>query len=189
MSHWNRNSVFPRRLGGKPKSSKWYVITLFCVHLLLFSSVRHSGVATGVGGCRPPLLFRPLLGLAQIRRKAFVTYRGYPMYVYCNFYCSPAKKHVSDAHFFGGWRRHWRGLTVASHHLHVFNYLPSDFGLFEEMCRKADTALFSAVLNDSTHVLNHLLPPVEDVGYNLRPRTHDRCLPGRLSFPTEEKFL
>ena len=55
------------------------------------------------------------------------------------------------------------------------NYLPSEFGLFEEMCRKVDTTLFSAVLNDSTHVLNHLLPPVKDVGYNLRPRTHDRC--------------
>ena len=28
------------------------------------------------------------------------------------------------------------------------NYLPSEFGLFEEMCRKANTVLFSAVLND-----------------------------------------
>ena len=37
-----------------------------------------------------------------------------------------------------------------------------------------------AVLNDSTHVLNHL-PPAKDVGYNLRPRTHDKCLPSRLS--------
>ena len=69
------------------------------------------------------------------------------------------------------------------------NYLPSEFGLFEEMCRKADTALFSAVLTDSTHVLNHLLPPVKDVGYNLRPRTHDRCLPGRLSSLQKKNFL
>ena len=44
----------------------------------------------------PPLLFRPLLGFAQIRWKVFFTYGGYPMYAYCNFYCSPAKKHGSD---------------------------------------------------------------------------------------------
>ena len=36
-----------------------------------------------------------------IRWKGFFTYRGYPMYVYCNFYCLPAKKHGSDPHFFG----------------------------------------------------------------------------------------
>ena len=59
-------------------------------------------------GPDPPLLFRPLLGLAQIRWKVFFTYRGgYPMYVYCNFYCSPAKKHGSDPPLFWGWRRHW----------------------------------------------------------------------------------
>ena len=69
------------------------------------------------------------------------------------------------------------------------NYLPTEFGLFEEMCRKADTALFSAVLNDSTHVLNHLLPPVKDVEYNLRPRTHDRCLPSRLSSLQRKNFF
>ena len=28
--------------------------------------------------------------------------------VYCNFYCSPAKKNGSDPHFWGGWRRHWQ---------------------------------------------------------------------------------
>ena len=61
---------------------------------------RHGGEWRGPD---PPILFRPLLGLAQIRWKAFFTYRGgYPMYVYCNFYCSPAKKHGSDPpHFFG----------------------------------------------------------------------------------------
>ena len=69
------------------------------------------------------------------------------------------------------------------------NYLPSQFGLFEELCRKADTALISAVLNDSTHVLNHLLPPVKYVGYNLRPRTHDRCLPGHLSSLQKKNFF
>ena len=67
------------------------------------------------------------------------------------------------------------------------NYFPSQFWLFEELCRKADTQLFSGVLNDSTHVLNHLLPPVKDVGYNLRPRTHDMCLPGRLSSMQKQK--
>ena len=69
------------------------------------------------------------------------------------------------------------------------NYLCSQFGLFEELCHKADTALFSAVLNDSMHVLNHLLPPVKDVGYNLRPRTHDRCLPSCLSSLQKKNFF
>ena len=68
------------------------------------------------------------------------------------------------------------------------NYLPSEFGLFEEMWRKADTALFSAVLNDSMHVFDHL-PPVKDVGYNLRPRTHDRYLPGRLNSLQKKNFF
>ena len=69
------------------------------------------------------------------------------------------------------------------------NYLPSEFGLFEEMCRKADTALFSAVLNDSTHVLHHLLPPVKIVPYEMRPRAHNRCLPKNLSCTQQKSFL
>ena len=41
------------------------------------------------------------------------------------------------------------------------NYLPSQFGVFEELCRKADKAIFSDVWNDSIHVLNNLLPPLK----------------------------
>ena len=44
-------------------------------------------------------------------------------------------------------------------------------------------------LNVSTHVLNHLLPPVKDIGYNLIPQTHDRCLPGRLSSLQKKNFF
>ena len=42
----------------------------------------------GMGGSGPPLMFRPL--------KVFLYIGGYSMYVYCNFYCSPAKKNGSD---------------------------------------------------------------------------------------------
>ena len=38
--------------------------------------------------------------------KRFFIYRVYPMYVYCNFYCSPAKKNGLDPPLFLGWRRH-----------------------------------------------------------------------------------
>ena len=44
------------------------------------------------------------------------------------------------------------------------NYLPSQFGVFEELCRKADTALIRAVLNDLI------------LGINLRP--HNKPMTG-----------
>ena len=46
-----------------------------------------------------------------------------------------------------------------------------------ELCDKADLALFSAVLNNTTHVLHQLLPPTNTHQYSLRNRPHNRCLP------------
>ena len=56
----------------------------------------------------PPLMFRPLLRLAQIRWKVFLYIWGCPKHVYCNFYCSQAKKECSDPHFF------WAGDATAN---------------------------------------------------------------------------
>ena len=68
---------------------------------MLWQWRRHGGMR----GPDPPLMFRPLLRLAQIRWKVFL-YMGDPMYVYCNFYCSPAKKKFSDPPLILGWWRH-----------------------------------------------------------------------------------
>ena len=63
-----------------------------------------SGVATvGVGwvGPDPPIMFRHLLRLEQIRWKLFCN-RGYAVYVYCNFLLLTSKKKiVQNPHMFG----------------------------------------------------------------------------------------
>ena len=43
-----------------------------------------------------------------------------------------------------------------------FHYLPEDTPSFEQLCAKADSRLFTAVLVDGGHVLHDLLPPVEN---------------------------
>src|SRR5688572_9966386 len=58
-----------------------------------------------------------------------------------------------------------------------FQYLPEDSSSFEQLCLKADSRLFSAVLTDKGHVLHALLPPVKTSVYSLRPRAHDRVIP------------
>ena len=42
------------------------------------------------------------------------------MYVYCNFYCSPAKKNGSDLPHFLGWRRHCSRQVHGVHRAHRF---------------------------------------------------------------------
>jgi len=58
-----------------------------------------------------------------------------------------------------------------------FKHLPDDTLTFEQMCQRADTSLFSAVLADSGLVLHDLLPPVKVSTYHLRPRAHDHVIP------------
>ena len=56
-------------------------------------------------------------------------------------------------------------------------YLPCNNPSVEQLCRHADTTLFSAVLCNPSHVLHRLLPPAKSMTYCLRPRSHDRVLP------------
>ena len=58
----------------------------------------------GMEGSGPPTSIQTPLGISANPLKSFFTYRGggCPMYVYCNFYCSPAKKHGSDPPTFLG---------------------------------------------------------------------------------------
>src|SRR6218665_1074740 len=55
-------------------------------------------------------------------------------------------------------------------------YLPEDAPSFEQICSKADKALFASVCHNPDHVLSHLLPPKKESVHALRPRVHDRVL-------------
>ena len=66
----------------------------------------------------------------------------------------------------------------------VCNSPPLDF---ENLCRKADDTLFSAVLHNSSHVLHPLLPPVRQHTHRLRTRAHKLVIPLRNKF-TELNF-
>ena len=56
-------------------------------------------------------------------------------------------------------------------------FLPADQIMFDDLCRRADSSLFSSVLHNPSHVLNGLLPPIKNVKYSLRPRSHNREIP------------
>jgi len=60
-----------------------------------------------------------------------------------------------------------------------------------ELCTQADQNMFSKVLNNTDHVLRHLLTPVHNTShsYLLRPRAHDRELPDRLTHLTDCNFI
>ena len=55
-------------------------------------------------------------------------------------------------------------------------FLPEDVS-FTDICQKQDINLFSLILSNENHVLHHLLPPVQNIPYSLRPRAHNRELP------------
>ena len=56
-------------------------------------------------------------------------------------------------------------------------FLPADQKMFDDLCGHADSSLFSSVLHNPSHVLNCLLPPIKNVTYSLRPRSHNREIP------------
>ena len=64
---------------------------------------RHHG---GMGGSGPPTFVQTPLEISTNPLKSFCIYGGCPMYGFCNFYCSPAKKNCSDTPLFLDWGRH-----------------------------------------------------------------------------------
>ena len=66
-------------------------------------------------------------------------------------------------------------------------FCSSDLSSFNELCTQADQNMFSKALNNTDHVLHHLLTPVHNTShsYSLRPRAHDRELPDRLTHLTD----
>jgi len=57
-------------------------------------------------------------------------------------------------------------------------YLPEDAPSIEQICSKADKELFASVCHNPGHVFSDLLPPKKESVHTLRPRVHDRVLPG-----------
>ena len=45
---------------------------------------------------------------------------------------------------------------------------------FVQICEEQDSNLFLQILQNKTHVIHQLLPPLRNVPYSLRPRAHDR---------------
>ena len=68
-------------------------------------------------------------------------------------------------------------------------YLPESYQSFEQLCRKADSNLFSTIISNPAHVLHQLLPPVKTVPYLLRPRTHNRIIPKANSLSPRKTFV
>ena len=66
-----------------------------------------------------------------------------------------------------------------------------DLSSFNELCTQADQNMFSKVLNNTDHVLHHLLTPVHNTShsYSLRLHGHDRELPDRLTHLTDCNFI
>ena len=82
----------------------------------------------------------------------------------------------------------WRGFVTATdlkrvdaflRHCKRCGYCSSDLPVSEELLDESDDRLFSKTLNNSTHTLHTLLPPLSSASqyYHLRRRTHDRQLP------------
>jgi len=73
----------------------------------------------------------------------------------------------------------------------VYLVCSPDLSSFNELCTQADQNMFSKVLNNTDHVLHHLLTPVHNTShsYSLRPRAHDRELPDRLAHLTDCNFI
>jgi len=56
-------------------------------------------------------------------------------------------------------------------------------------CSSRERDLFLAVLNNTSHVLHHLLPPVKSHKHDLRSRAHNRILPPKTHPFLEKNFL
>lgn len=70
-----------------------------------------------------------------------------------------------------------------------WGYLDKNSPTINDLCSKRDTDLFNAVLNNTSHVLHHLLPPTKSHSYNLRARAHNHTLPKKNSPLVIKNFL
>ena len=59
----------------------------------------------------------------------------------------------------------------------------------EEICLKRDRKLILSVLNNPTHAIHPLLPPIKTTGYDMCKRAHNRVLPFKENSYTEKSFI
>ena len=96
----------------------------------------------------------------------------------------------------------WWGFSTAAerHRIDAFvrrsahcRFVPTliDLPSFETLCRTADEELFKNITTNSQHVLHRFLPLPSHASqnYNLRPRSHNFELPGRISHLTVCNFI
>jgi len=90
----------------------------------------------------------------------------------------------------------WRGFTSVADlsRLEAVERKARRWGLYNssdnltDILNKADKKLFKSVLNRPDHVLHALLPPVRNSYHNLRQRGHERQLPAKTNF-TSQNFI
>ena len=82
-----------------------------------------------------------------------------------------------------GWRRLFESLRGR------ISYLKGPRYTLPKCVDTVDNDLFLSVLKNNDHVLNHLLPPIKDTGYDLRPRVHNRNLPRHTSYLQDRNYL
>jgi len=59
----------------------------------------------------------------------------------------------------------------------------------DEIVEDADEKLFSNIIYNKLHVLNHILPDTRDIKYHLRPRSHNLKLPVKNSSISQSDFI
>jgi len=70
-----------------------------------------------------------------------------------------------------------------------YGYLPSDCDYAHTLVECVESKLFNSVLSNPHHVLYHLLPPVNDIGYNLRQQSYSLTLSSEDSKLIRKNFL
>jgi len=70
-----------------------------------------------------------------------------------------------------------------------YGYLPSDFETAHSLVESMESKLFDSVRYNTNHVLHQLLPPVKDIHYNLRQRSHCLTLPSEDNNLIRKNFL
>lgn len=70
-----------------------------------------------------------------------------------------------------------------------YGFLPVCYRPIGELFDSSDSVLFSAVLNNSEHVLHSLLPPPKQTGHDLRKRSHGLALPAAQSSLLRKNFI
>ena len=68
-------------------------------------------------------------------------------------------------------------------------FLTPDQLTFQEICDSADLSLFRSILQNPSHVLHQLLPPVKIQNYSFRERAHNREIPFTKSVIFRKTFI